>query len=95
MQLVRKGEAAAVGIFGSVGKPCIAAPKPGMLLASFANSAMPFSFVKSGICGIAPSVGNAVGNADGKPLGNPLANALNAAKGDAAAPDASFAVFVC
>ncbi|WP_232470978.1 hypothetical protein [Caballeronia hypogeia] len=66
-----------------------------MLLASFANSAMPFIVVKSGICGIAPSVGNAFGNADGNPFGNALANAPNAANGDAAAvlPAASFAAF--
>ncbi|WP_244158718.1 hypothetical protein [Caballeronia fortuita] len=72
-----------------------------MLLASFANSAMPFIFVKSGICGMAPNdgkaagkpAGNAAGNAaDGNPLGSPLANAPKAANGEAAA---SLAVFVC
>jgi len=53
---------------------------------------MPFIFVKSGICGMAPGDGNAAGNApDGNPFGNPLANAANAANGDAAA---SVAVFV-
>ncbi|WP_350029255.1 MULTISPECIES: hypothetical protein [unclassified Caballeronia] len=66
-----------------------------MLLASLANSAMPFIFVKSGICGMAPDIGNDGNAVDGNPFGNPLANALKAANGDAAAAAASFAPFVC
>ncbi|WP_309779457.1 MULTISPECIES: hypothetical protein [unclassified Caballeronia] len=56
---------------------------------------MPFIFVKSGICGIAPDIGNDGNAVDGNPFGNPLANALKAANGDAAAAAASFALFVC